>query len=427
MFKTCRSRLLRSHGGSLAAVLSAGVAYTHERRSVALEDSLGSESELRSRRVVTVRGDAEERGAALGVRFGAHVGDTITLRKALYSPAGQKVWRELALGASDAWRESAPLSWKEMQGVRRGALSGSASVGEAELCMLGADYEMQMRSWLEPDLQAWRTESSEAPGGRCTAFAVTDAISSSPSPAHGYAVTTPKGVGQMVPMCGQNVDESVEGWFDGRYDVIVRHLGDPHGNPDALVYTHPGVPAYCGMNSVGLAVMNLFIDDGVQRDVGVPINAVLREVLKFRDVREAVQYLENLPRMAATTYMLVQGSTIVTVETTAASRTVTGWIQGQGDFCHSNHPILDQRMAGECGDPSSSSERRLNSIRDQVVSSRGCLDVQKARQILSSTPPVNSTFAPTIATVLMEPTHGRMHVLFRGEGQWLVVDFQDGA
>jgi len=54
-------------------------------------------------------------------------------------------------------------------------------------------------------------------------------------------------------------------------------------HPDALVYTHPGAPAYCGMNSAGLCVLCLYIDDGVQGEGGVPIDAAIREVSVLED------------------------------------------------------------------------------------------------------------------------------------------------
>lgn len=360
--------------------------------------------ELKRRRVLTVRGSAEERGAALGVILGASMADLTELRQGLYSTKGLALWASLASNAEASWRERAPISWAELQGMRRAGF-----VSQDQLCMLGSDFEMQMCSWMEAGLYKDEPKQPQAqpPPGRCTAFALTDA----------------KGLSHRGPLCGQNVDEEPQGWLDGSRDVVIRHFADPGGAPDTLLYTHPGVPAYCGMNSAGLAVMNLYIDDGLRNESGVPIDVALREVLSYRDITEAVAYLESLPRMAPTTFMLMQGEVIGTVEA-SARRSVTSWLRGPGEVFHANHAILDQRMAGDVEEGTSSAQRFCQ-IRDSVRAARGNFGVDDAQRILRDIPPAHLTIAPTIARVVMDPTVGFMHVLFRGDTEWIAVGFVD--
>jgi len=342
----------------------------------------------------------------VGTLLGHSVSDLIKIRMGMYNARGVRVWAELADVASRNWRSHAPVSWRELQGMRRAGLT------QEQLCMLGSDFEMQMLSWSDDSLWAASesydgTSESKAPGGRCTAFAITDAH-------------------QLGPLCGQNVDEEPSGWLHGSRDMVIRHVGDPDGSPDVLLYTHPGVPAYCGMNSSGLAVLNLFIEDGCRNSEGVPIDAAIRDVLCRRSIEDAVSYLEGLPRIAPTTYMLVQGDSIATVEA-SARRTATAWIRGPGESFHSNHPLLDQRMAGDNGSPSRSSLSRLDCVGEAVrkAHSEGTLDVDAAKRILEKTEPAHKKIAPTMARVVMEPDRGMMHVQFYGELMWTSVGFAD--
>lgn len=401
---------------NVGGVFTSGCAcvLAHRRRRLCAADDC-TDDDLRGRRVVTVRGSAVDRGAMLGALLGPSILELAERRQAMYSRKGLDAWRAIAEGAAHAWPRHAPVSWAELHGMRRGCFAQAA-----DLCMLGTDFEMQMNSWREEGLFADTPGgppsnepsggSPSDPPGRCTGFAVTDGVG-------------PSGAGGL-PLCGQNVDEDPSDWLGGSRDVIVRHVADPDGTPDALVYTHPGVPAYCGMNSAGLAVMNLFIDDGERDAAGVPIDVALREVLCQRDIRSAVEYLEGLPRMAPTTYVLVQAGTIAAVEA-PCGRTTTVWMHGRGEFCHSNHPILDQRMASDCGDPGASTVSRLQQMQEAVRANRGAVDAELARKLLGDIPPAHKNYAPTIARVVMEPSHGLLHVLFRGESRWLVVGFAD--
>jgi hypothetical protein len=251
------------------------------------------------------------------------------------------------------------------------------------------------------------TSSVAGTEGRCTAFAVTE--------------------GQAPPICAQNVDEWTGGWLDGSRDVVIRIKPDDASEPDVLLYTHPGTPAYCGMNSAGLCVMNNFIDDGLRNEDGVPIDCTLRELLSFQDINSAVQWLEKLPRAAPTTILLMQDETIACVEL-SARRTATAWVRGPGQLTHANHPTIDHSMQHACGQPNTSSLQRFRQVQSAVqntLQQQGGVDANAAKAILSACPPAHSEYAPTIAAVVMQPSgkEGLMHVRFFGEGTWLTVGF----
>ena len=294
-------------------------------------------------RVRTVEGSARDRGRQIQAATGSDAAELLALRLKMYSAQGRAHWKSLALGCEHAWQAHAPTSYAELLGAVEAG-------GDREgLLMLGCDFEMQMAAWRDLKLFSPGAEDGVGTGGgkssldaskdealrpsanpgRCTAFAATDACRTNS--------------GSLSPLCGQNVDEEASSWDEGRRDVVVRFIHhhevsdtlSPSLEPfAAAAYTHPGVPAYCGMNSKGLCVLNLYIDEaetgnadestaatgddsggpGSTRQIyqhapifGVPINATIRELLTCQTLDAAVAFLENLPcRTEPTTYIIMQ-------------------------------------------------------------------------------------------------------------------------
>ena len=87
----------------------------------------------------------------------------------------------------------------------------------------------------------------------------------------------------------------------GKFDVLLHHL-DPSGL-QTFIYTHPGIPAYMGMNSGGLCVLWMYIDDG-KRQLGVPTNALICELLCRTTLEGALGYLERVPRTIPKNFLL---------------------------------------------------------------------------------------------------------------------------
>ena len=344
----------------------------------------------------------------MGTRLREDISELVAARKALYSTAGNMHWRELAEQMAPSIQLWAPQCWAELQGMVQ------AGVPLEDLLLMCCDYEMQMESWAnggEMRCDPAATPSGEekykvpegTPAGRCT----------------GFAVNGPRG-----SILAQNVDEPLEGWDDGLRDIVLRHIDEKER--EVLVYTHPGVPAYCGMNSSGLCVANFYIEDSSRGKGGVPIDVILRELLKFDTIEQAVDWLETIPRSLPTTCMLMQHQTIVCVEVTA-DRTVAVWVKGSnGRLCHANHPLLDQTMQGS-NTPNESSLNRQQVMQKSVheAISAGGIDGAVAKELLTKCPPVHPVYAPTIAAVVMEPAgqSGNMHVKFIGENKWLRASF----
>ena len=369
------------YSGNMHTVMigSSVVALGLLRRRLTATSSCESEAKdpKNSTRLITVRGTAHERGVQLHALMGHNAAELAASRRALYSAEGLAMWDALATNSAAAWRKHAPVAWAELEG------RVAAGANLRDLLMLGTDFEIQMAAWRDPnrlfaDDSAKNNTSANCEAGYKEGTVSNDTVSnSSRDPISGdklawgrctaFAVTGRRG---QAGLCGQNVDEDASGWRDGRCDAVVRlvnsgqdeDLDDGTKNqarlanaPTCAVYTHPGVPGYCGMNSAGLCVLDLYIDedqlegaddddDGegsgsdekdagiqvykVQHDPrrgesphavplpqashGLPIDVTIRELLAHRDLKEAVAWLEALPRAAPSTYLFLQVSSQLT-------------------------------------------------------------------------------------------------------------------
>lgn len=91
---------------------------------------------------------------------------------------------------------------------------------------------------------------------------------------------------------GQTNDEDSIEWIN-KLDVVIHHKDLITGN-EMLIYTHPGVPAYMGMNNRGLAVLWTYIDNGKIGE-GLPTCVIMRHLLELDDVAACVEFLESVP------------------------------------------------------------------------------------------------------------------------------------
>lgn len=90
---------------------------------------------------------------------------------------------------------------------------------------------------------------------------------------------------------GQTNDENLLEWRH-ELDLVIHHK--PENENEILIYTHPGVPAYMGMNNHGLGVLWTYIDNGVRKD-GLPTNAIIRHLLNYTSIEEAIDFLKEIP------------------------------------------------------------------------------------------------------------------------------------
>jgi isopenicillin-N N-acyltransferase-like protein len=112
----------------------------------------------------------------------------------------------------------------------------------------------------------------------------------------------------------QNNDEALEPWGTG-FSRIVHST--PSSGPSFLAYTYPGFPGQMGLNSSGIALcVNALICD--QHELGVPFQAITREVLEQRTIGDAVNAVMRAKKRASSGNLLIgdENGEIYDVETT---------------------------------------------------------------------------------------------------------------
>lgn len=336
-------------------------------------------------RLIVAQGDAFERGRVIGERSSERI------RKVLRAQEQADVDKDGLtlhdwLGQAEAFmpciKEHAAETLTEMEGVAAG--SGLAF---DDILLLSCVYEKHMGKGAE----------------HCTAFA-----------AAGAATAT----GELI--CGQNNDEAVEPWVGGTMDVVIHHRDE--SGLETLLYTHPGIPAYMGMNSAGLCVMWMYIDNG-ERGPGVPTCVLIRELLRHATLEDAVAYLKATPRAVPNNFLLAHRTDgICNVEFSPRQF----WpVRDDLVLCHANH-ILNPSMAVDDvsrGDENGTTRSRFERMSRLVEEHRGRIDVAVGRQMLSdhgNAPrsicchPREGTDQPgkTLASMVFQPATGTMHIAF---------------
>lgn len=193
-------------------------------------------------RYIKVTGSAFERGVQIGEVLKMQIETNLSSQKLFYKDPPEIIakWLKKAQMYLDYTEEFAPDVVREMQGVAKG--SGLAF---QEILYLYTVYE---RSFFD-----------ELISDKCTSFAV-----------KGNATSD----GSVI--CGQTNDERLDE-YRSEVDCVVHHIED-ESDFESLIYSHPGIPAYMGMNNYGLAVMWTYIDNG-QRKEGIPTAGIIRELI----------------------------------------------------------------------------------------------------------------------------------------------------
>ncbi len=338
-----------------------------------------------SHRHLVVSGSAYERGKAIGRNWRAGI---ITILKTLEDATLSKdaltlhQWLPHAKAFLPFIEKYAPNTLEEMKGMATGC-----DLSFDDMLLLACAYE----KWF----------NFHAPE-HCTAFA-----------AMGQASKT----AELV--CGQNNDECLHHWAAGQCDGVVHHRH--RSGMETLVYTHPGIPAYMGMNSAGLCVLWMAIDNG-ERSAGLPTNIVIREALYHKTLESALAYIKAVPKTVPNSYMLAHPQEgIWSIE---CSPSFFCPVFSKDALYHANH-ILDPRMAREDvkkDDPASSTLSRYEAMGSLMERNHGNIDISVARQMLSdhthypasicAHPRPEAIYSKTLASMVFHPESGRMDIAF---------------
>ncbi len=351
-------------------------------------------------RLVRAAGSARERGESIGAAAGERIRALLAAQDREHRDRDGLTlhgWLPAARRFEPLIREHAPVTAAEMAGMAAGA-----GLPEEKLLLLACAYEKYMGTERAPAPGADGHSSSEVRGAHCTALG-----------AAGDATVA----GDVI--CGQNNDELMADWLGGAADVVVHHTDDD--GLQTLIYTHAGVPAYMGMNSAGLCVTWMYIDNG-ERGAGLPTCVLIRELLTMSRLADAVDYLERTPHAVPNAFLLGHPEGLRTVEVFPRSRMRVR--EGTTLLWHANH-ILDPELAAadrQASNPDATTFSRCERMGELLCEHDGGIDVRAAQRFLSDhggrhaicQHPKPDTAAPgkTLASMVFEPAAGIMHLAF---------------
>lgn len=286
-------------------------------------------------------------------------------------------WGELAMRYVSAMEKWTPEVLEELKGMAKGA-----EMEFQEVLALATAYE--------------KSFSRDMISDKCTSFSL-----------------TPKATYAQKTIIGQTNEECLLEWMH-ELDVVIHHV---EGEREVMLYTHPGVWAYTGINNYGLAVLWEYIDNGAVGE-GVPTNAIIRHLLNCKDVEEAVTFLKEVPHDVPNEFGLADKSgRIVSVECFPNKVYV-----GENDtyLVHTNHIVV----AKEEKDYSCSVATRTQykAMQEQIQGAMGNIDIEMCKDFLRSHeyfpncicahPSSERPWNRTMAAAVYDLTCGEMHIAF---------------
>jgi len=213
---------------------------------------------------------------------------------------------------------------------------------------------------------------------------------------------------------GQNSD--VAGWLK-KVGIVLRQ--EPERGPRFIMFTWAGVIGYPGFNEHGVAfVQNQLYTQGWRP--GVPHYPLKRRILESRNVRECLDIIQTTQFSSAGNYVLLDGEgELVDVEIAAPHGTAV-LPDDNGAVAHTNN-ILDPKLQPfdqykvQLPDSAPRCERAQH-----FTATHAKVSVADVQQFLSDHANYPHSVCrhhdgtpqsiETVASIVMEPTHGRLHV-----------------
>lgn len=228
--------------------------------------------------------------------------------------------------AIDAW---CPDLMDEVEGIADGA---ETTVADILFLNLTDEY------WA---YSAKNQAVSEVNSAKCTSFGIADQTA-----------------GRV--WSGQNMD--VGSWCEG-FQTLFWIEADEDA-PEALVLGRPGCLGLCGLNTanIGVACNTLLTLQASAR--GLPVAFVVRHLLTYQCVDEAIAFLISAPHASGQNYLLSSHEAVKSFEACASGVEEYVWHADTSRIFHTNHPLANQNCNAFTASPSSlaSTHARLASI-----------------------------------------------------------------
>ncbi|MCG7344056.1 C45 family peptidase [Sporosarcina sp. ACRSL] len=275
-------------------------------------------------------------------------------------------------------QEYAPFFDEEIQGIAK-------STG----LTLGDVYFLQLRAEIYNHF-----ESTD----ECTTFAI-----------------LPEATKNGNPLVGQNADLPE---FYSEVSIVAEFV--PDEGPSQLMLTPAGQVSYIGINNLGLGVFaNFIVCEGWR--IGFPRYLLSRLALTKTNVREAVDLIDGIYRASSRNLiMLDKTGDSIDLETVPERTSIIE--PKNGLIAHSNHFIASELLNEErkVGEDLENSKVRLSRMRSLLENKHGQLNVEEMQEILRDRETAPHTLcrmpgdfgvdSVTFASVIAEPSKGKMHV-----------------
>lgn len=331
------------------------------------------------KRFITVKGNAYERGLEIGRQLKMQIETNYLNQTKFYDiPGGVSYaqWGEMAMRYIPLMEKWAPEVVEEIKGTAAGA-------------------EMDFHQILAMTTAYEKSFCRDAISDKCTSFLLTQNVTKN----HHVII-------------GQTNDECYTEWLY-QLDTVIHHIDNER---ETLIYTHPGVPAYMGINNDGLAVLWTYIDNGVTGN-GVPTNVIIRHLLTLKSVDEAITFLREVPHDIPNQFGLADRTgNIVSVEC-FPNKVYTDY--NPSFLVHTNHTVFADEPEHTC---SKTTWDRYDVMKNQIESSVGNIDLEICQNFLRSHerfpnsicchPYPGKPWNKTLAAMVFDVTEGNMHIAF---------------
>ena len=331
-------------------------------------------------RQIEVSGDCYQRGVQIGRQLQDAILTNYKNQQEFYRCSENfdyQKWEQLCQRYVPAMQRWTPEVLEELKGMAQGAQLPFQTV-----LALATAYE--------------KSFGRDCPPEKCTSFFVTGAATG----------------GRTI--AGQTNDENLREWRHER-DVVIHHKGND--GSEILTYTHPGVPAYMGLNNRGLTVLWTYIDNGKTGD-GVPTSAIIRHLLSLSSIEEAVRFLEEVPHDIPNQFGLADKNGKLACVECFPNRVYTVW--EKESFVHTNHNVYALEEP-DCTTGKTTRDR-LAIMRELIARHHGEIDVETAKEFLASHekgthsicvhPNSERPFSKTLAVMVFDVDEGVMHIAF---------------
>ena len=215
-------------------------------------------------------------------------------------------------------------------------------------------------------------------------------------------------------ICGQTNDESFQNW-PSELDIVFHHKDN--SGLETIIYTHPGVVAYMGMNNAGIALLWTYIDNG-ERKIGVPTNIIIREVLTMFSIEEIEDYLKTIPHSVPNNFIITDKNAKSVSFECFPNKVYT--YTNNNYITHTNHNLFATEE--EEKSVSWSSRDRLNNIEELIQENYGNIDIEVAKDFLRSHrrfpasicshPNINRPLYKTLCSMVFDLTNLEAHIAF---------------